>query len=177
MNFRYLDRACAAILWLALAAIIASAQPATPAPPEERRDVFGAGGSYNSSPTAVPNFAGTIVYAHRITAGLYSFTLVDIFAQPNPAPVEGASTFVITTTPTTGLAQHTRDIGKVKLYVLGTIGAAAGGSQVGWAYSAGGAAYIGLGKGYCLIPNIRMLKSSLNGEFQGIFGIMFGWGK
>lgn len=162
-----------AILWLTLAATAVFAQ----APLEERQDVFGAGGSYNSSPTAVPSVAGTIMYAHRVSAGLYSFTLVDIFATPNPNTAAGASTFVITTAPTTGLAQHTRDIGKVKLYVLGTVGAAAGGSNVGWAYSAGGAAYIGLGKGWCLIPNIRMLKSSLSGEFQGIFGIMFGWGK
>jgi hypothetical protein len=174
MNLRH---ALTAILWLAIALPFAAAQQ--PAISEEREDVFGAGGSFNSSPTAVPSFAGALMYAHRISAapGLYSFTLVDIFAMPNPAPVEGGSTYIITTTPTTGLAQYTRSIGGVKIYALGTIGASAGGSQLGWAYSAGGAAYVGLGKGWCLIPNIRLLKSSLNGEFQGIFGLMLGWGK
>ena len=163
------------ILWLLLGLSVAFAQAPAPA---ERQDVFGAGASYNSSPTAVPSVAGTIMYAHRVSDGLYSFTLVDIFAMPNPnAATPGASSFVITTTPTTGIAQHTRDIGKVKIYVIGTIGAAAGGNEVGWAYSAGGCAYIGLGKGWYAMPNVRMLKSSLNGEFQGIFGIMFGWGK
>lgn len=167
-------RVLTAILWLAIALPFAAAQqPAL----EERQDVFGAGGSYNSSPAAVPSFAGTIMYAHRVSQGLYSFTLVDVFAMPNPAPVEGGSSYVITTTPTTGLAQYLREIGGVKTYAIGTVGASAGGSQLGWAYSAGGAAYIGLGKGWCLIPNLRLLKSSLNGEFQGIFGVMIGWGK
>ena len=175
MRFR---NTLAAILWLTLAVAVAFGQ--TPAP-TEREDVFGAGASYNSSPEAIPSAAGTIMYAHRVSEGLYSFTIVDIFAQAkdftDPATGAVTSKYQITTTPTTGVAQHLRDIAGAKIYVIATVGAAAGGSQVGWAYSTGGAAYIGLGKGWCLIPNIRLMKSSLSGDYQGIFGIMFGWGK
>ncbi len=171
-----LRRVLTAILLVALALPLAMAQNSA----EERQDVFGAGGSYNSSPAAIPSFAGAVMYAHRVSPGLYSFTLVDIFAQTalvKDATGAEVSKYQITTAPTTGLAQHLRDIGKVKVYVLGTIGAAAGGTQIGWAYSTGGAAYIGLGKGWCLIPNLRMMKSSLSGDYQGIYGIMIGWGK
>jgi hypothetical protein len=142
----------------------------------EKEDLFAAGGSF--SQTGTPQFAADILYAHRVSAGLYSFTIVDIFAQsnaPDPA-VPNAPKFTITTAPTTGVAQHVRDVGPVKLFVIATVGGAAGGTHVGWSYTTGGAAIIPVTKNFSAILNFRALKSSL-GDVQGIYGVAIGWGK
>jgi hypothetical protein len=147
-----------------------------PVTPPELTEVFAAGGSWNQNGN--PQFAFTVFNAHRVSTGLFTFSVVDVFALTNPTPLApGQSKYSITTTPTTGVAQHLRDFGKVKIYVIATVGAAAGGSRVGWAYTTGGCAYIGLGKGLSIIPNFRTVKTSLSGDFQGIYGVAFGWGK
>lgn len=150
--------------------------PSVTPPLVEFTEVFAAGGSWNQ--TGSPQFCFTAANAHRITTGVYSFTAVDVFALTNPTPLlPNQAKYTITVTPTTGIATQIRSFGKVRLFGIGTIGAAAGGSQVGWAYSAGGFAYIPLGKGFSVIPNFRTVKTSLSGEFQGILGVMIGWGK
>jgi hypothetical protein len=135
---------------------------------EPYKDVVAAGVSWNQQ--ATPQINGTLVYGALIGTGLYSFNLVDVTPQTYKP-------FVITTNITFGLAQHMRDIGIVKVYTVATAGVGAGGNNVGFAWTAGGAAFIPLGKkGLFLLPNVRVLKNTLS-EFQGIYGIAIGWGK
>ena len=136
---------------------------------EPFKDLFAAGGSWNTQGS--PQVNGMTLYAHQLGTGLYSFTLTDI------TPVQLRPRVVITTNMTTGLAQHLRNFAFARIYVLATAGVGAGGENVGFAYSAGGAAVIPLGKsGLCLLPNIRVLKNTLS-EFQGIYGLALGFGQ
>lgn len=144
---------------------------------EEVKELVAAGGSY--SQTAAPQFSGTLLYAHNISAGLYSFTVIDVFARPvTPDPlITNSPSYAITTSTTTGIAQFLRSVGPARVYVVATIGTAAGGTNVGWAYTTGGCAYIPIGKrGWSLVPSFRALKSSI-GEMQGIYGLAIGWGR
>ena len=130
-------------------------------------DFFGMGMSWN--PYSAPEVTGNALYAHLITAGTYSFTLMDITSkQVRP--------FVPMATFTSGIAQHVRDLGPAKIFWVGTVGVSAGGNNVGWTWTTGGAVSFALGKGWVVMPCVRVLKSSVS-EFQGVAGLIFGWGK
>lgn len=118
---------------------------------------------------SVPQISGALLYAQRIGEGLYSYSLVDVVSKT-------VRPFVATTSITTGLAQHVRSIGKIRVYISGTGGVAAGGENLGFSWSAGGAAVVPLGGGWKLLPGVRVIKSSIT-DFQGVYSLMIGWGK
>lgn len=150
-----------------LAVLLCLAVPAFSA--DAFSDVVGGGASFNQY--SEPQISGNLIYAHKVSEGLYSFNLVDLTSKT-------AEPFTVTTSITTGLAQYVRTIGRARVYVVGTFGVSAGGEDVGSAFSSGGAAVIPLGsKGWCLLPNVRVLKSSLTSEFQAVYGLSFGWGQ
>jgi hypothetical protein len=131
-------------------------------------DYLAAGASYSKN--AVPATSLNILVARRIGTSLYSFTLMDVL----PKSTQTATAMV---SITTGLGQKIREIGPVKIFLVASIGGAAGGQDIGWSYSTGGCLIIPLGKGgISLMPNFRALKTSIS-DYQGIFGIMIGFGK
>ena len=176
MKFRFSPILVCLLLFLFSICTIPALAQAPPAPDTDKTELVGAGGSYNQ--TGIPQFSLNVYYGHKVAVNLYSFTFVDIFARTLDTTGLPANSprFSITTAPTTGLAQKLRDIGPIKVYVLGTIGGAAGGTNVGWSYTTGGFAYIPIRKDYHIILNFRALKSSIT-EVQGIYGVAFGWGK
>jgi hypothetical protein len=85
--------------------------------------------------------------------------------------------FTVTTSITTGVAQHIKTVGIARIFLLTTAGVAAGGDNVGYSWTAGGAVAIPIGKkGWAVVPMVRVIKSSLT-DFQGIYGVNVGWGK
>jgi hypothetical protein len=131
-------------------------------------DYVAAGVAWNQY--SAPQIAGTLLYAHQLQAGLFSFNLVDVTSKT-------VKPFTVQTAISTGLAQHVRDIGPGRLFVTTTAGLAAGGENVGWAWSAGGAVAIPINKhGWTLLGSARVLKASI-GDFQAIYGLAIGWGK
>lgn len=151
----------------------------------EVKDFVAAGVNWNQY--AAPQVNGSLMYARNISGGTYSFTMMDIFSKT-------MQPFTVTTSITTGVGQHIKDIGIVRIYGLTTIGVAAGGAvsssdvpaaesskedkaTVGWAWTGGFALPIPIGKkGWCLMPTVRFIKSSFS-DFQGIYGVSIGWGK
>jgi hypothetical protein len=121
------------------------------------------------NPYSAPEITGNGLYAHKLTEGTYSFTLLDVTSKT-------IRPFVPLTTFTSGIAQHVRDFGPAKIFWVGTVGISYGGDNVGWTYTSGGAVVFGLGKGRSIMPNVRVLKSSVS-AFQCVAGVLFGWGK
>jgi hypothetical protein len=131
-------------------------------------DFVAAGVSFNQYGT--PQISGTGLYAYRLTgADTYSFSLVDIF--PN-----SFRPFRVTNAYTTGVGQRVRAINGVPIFAVGSIGAATAADNTGWAWTAGGLAAIPIGRGFSILPNLRILKSSVS-EYQYAVGVMVGWGK
>lgn len=127
-----------------------------------------AGASWNQY--ASPQVAGNLLYAKRIAkGGTYSFTHVDIISKDSEQ-------FVVAPIISTGLARHVYKFGNARIFATTTVGVAAGGENVGYSWTAGGAASISLGKGWQLLPTVRVLKTSLS-DFQAIVGLMIGFGK
>jgi hypothetical protein len=163
---------------LALASLLlVSAAPLYSQTAEPVRDLVAAGASWNQY--TQPQVSGNLMYAHQVSGGTFSFSLVDITAKTvtdvgsDGKPV---TRFATMTSVSTGLAQYLKSIGPARIYVVSTVGVSAGGESVGGTWTAGGAAVIPIGsKGWCLMPNLRVLKSTVS-EFQGIFGIAIGWG-
>lgn len=128
-----------------------------------------AGVSWNQY--AAPQISGNLLYARRLTDtdSTYSWTFVDVLSKSiNP--------FSTSTSLTTGIGQKLLVIGPAKIYGTTGVGIMAGGTNVGYSWSAGGAAFFGIGKGWAVAPTVRVIKSSLT-DFQGIYGILIGWGK
>jgi hypothetical protein len=150
---------------LALLAVSAIAQN------EPTHNNFAAAGvSYNQG--ATPSIAGTGLYARRISeAGTYAFTAVD--ALPTTLrPV------TVTTQFSTGIAQRIVTMGKVEVYIPTSAGISYSGTNTGWAWTTGAMAVIPVGAVWRILPNVRMVKSSISaGEgYQLIGGVLFGWG-
>jgi hypothetical protein len=145
-----------------------------PAFAQDSPDQFiGAGASYNGY--SAEKFAINGLYAKKLADKTYSFTFVDVISKTNDP-------FTVTPMVTTGFARELVKIGAMPIYGTTGIGIAAGGRQdasgtnVGWAWTAGFAPSLGLGKNWHMLPNVRVVKASIT-EWQGIFGVILGWGK
>lgn len=156
-----------AILAITLFCAFANAQDVT--------NLYGAGVSYNSG--ASPAVAGTALYAHKIDAlkdstGSYAFTVVDAL----PVSVKP---FTVNTSFGAGIAQKVFTIGKVPVFVPTSAGISYNGSNTGWAWTTGGMAVINLKGNWKLLPNVRIVKSSVSAGagYQPVAGIAIGWGQ
>jgi hypothetical protein len=153
------------LLILAFTATLAAAQSAGP------DNFYGAGLSYNAG--ASPAIAGTGLYAHKIAdSGTYAFTVVD--ALPTTL-----RPFVVNTNFSVGVAQKVASFGSVPIFVPTAAGVSYNGANTGWAWSTGGMAVIKLKHDIAIMPNVRLVKSSVsNGTgYQPVVGVLFGWGK
>jgi len=130
-------------------------------------DFVAAGANYNQY--AAPQVSGLLVYAHQIAPGTYSFSAVDLTSK-------SVRPFVLQTATTTGLARHIRDMGPARVFAVGTAGLAAGGENLGGAFSAGGAAVFPLRAGWCAIISARVIDTSI-ADRQYAVGLAIGWGK
>jgi hypothetical protein len=131
-------------------------------------DYVAAGVSWNQY--ASPQINGNLLYGKKLTdANTYSFSFVDVVSK-------SLKPFTVTTAISSGLAQYLKTIGPARCFVVTTVGVAAGGDNVGYVWTGGGAFAIPIGRGFSLMPNVRVLKSSLS-EWQGIYGLMIGFGK
>lgn len=137
---------------------------------ETPSSIYAAGISYN--PSASPSIAGTALYAKKATESTYAFTIVDAL----PTTLEP---FVVTTQVGGGIAQRVLTLGGVGLYIPGSVSLSYSSTNVGWGYSTGGMAIISLKDNWRLMPNVRVMKSSIsNGTgYQLIVGTLIGWGK
>lgn len=150
---------------LCLFAITASAQTSNPT------NIYAAGISFNQG--ATPQIAGTALYAHSVSdSGTYAFTVID--ALPNTF-----HPFSVTTSIGAGIAQKVFTIGEVPVYIPTSAGISFNGQNTGWDWSTGALASIKLKGNWRVMPNVRVVKSSVsNGTgFQPIVGLMFGWGQ
>ncbi len=156
---------------LALGAFAQSAAPSVPSPALPN-NLYAAGISFNSS--ASPRIAGTGLYARLISdgSGTYAFTVMDAL----PASV---SPFTVTTNMSVGIAQKLFTVGKVPIFVPTSAGVSFNGSNTGWAWSTGALASIRIKDNWRVLPNLRILKSSVsNGAgYQPVAGVMLGWGQ
>jgi len=127
------------------------------------------GGSFNQY--AEPSISGNLLYAQRLGLddSTYNFNFVDIVSK-------NEDEFKVSTSVTFGVAQKMLTFGRAKVYVTTGVGFLAGDENLGYSWTGGGAVAIPLGHGFQVLPNIRFLKSSLT-DFQGVFGLMIGWGK
>jgi hypothetical protein len=134
-------------------------------------NLYAVGGSYN--PGASPAFAGSALYAHAVDAsGTYAFTQLDIM----PISVKP---FSVLTNVGAGVAQRIVTIHKVPIYVPAGAGVSFSGQNVGWQWSGGALASFKV-KSFYIMPNVRFLKSSVNGNagYQSLIpGVLFGWGQ
>lgn len=127
-----------------------------------------AGVSWNQSATS--QVAGTALYARALPGqtNTYSFTAFD--AVPS-----SMSPFTVTTQMATGVAQRLVSFKGVNVYVPAAAGIAWSGTNTGWSWSSGVLASIPV-KSYFLMPNVRVVKSSVNNNsgYQLVVGVMFG---
>lgn len=140
-------------------------------PAQHPLNMYAAGVSYNVG--ASPAIAGTGLYARRIAdEGTYSFSVMDIL--PN---AEDPGT--VTTNIATGLAQKVFSIGAVPVYIPAAGGVSINGSNTGWAWTTGALASIRIRDNFRLMPNVRVVKSSVaNGDgYRPVLGILVGWGQ
>jgi hypothetical protein len=120
---------------------------------------------------AAPQISGTLLYAKQVTAvNTYSFTLVDVISK-SLQPFEAATSI------SSGVAQQILKLEGIRIFATTTVGMIAGGEDIGWSWTGGGAAAIPLGKsGFSLLPSVRFLASGLT-ERQMIYGLAIGFGK
>ena len=112
---------------------------------------------------------GTLLYAHRLSeGGTYSVTVVDVLSK-------SITPFETSVGISTGLAQHVRDIGPGRVFVVTTVRTLAGGENVGYLWTGGGGFAVGIGRGFSAMPILRVIKSSLT-DFQASYGLVIGWG-
>ena len=144
----------------------------TPAPAAPPTNVYGFGVSFNQSGT--PRVAGTGLYARLISSssGTYAFTVLD--ALPT-----STKPFSVTTNVGAGIAQKLFSIGKVPIFAPTSAGISFTGSNTGWNWSTGALADIKVKGNWRVMPNVRLLKSSVNNGtgYQPIVGVLFGWGQ
>lgn len=136
--------------------------------PPQPQQFAAAGISY--SPGATP--AGTGLYARLMAGtGTYAFTVVD--ALPTTL-----RPFVVTTQFSTGVAQRIFTLGKVSIYVPTAAGVSYSGTNTGWAWTTGALATIPVKGNYHIMPNVRVVKSSVSQGtgYQLITGVLFGAG-
>ena len=125
------------------------------------------------NPSASPKVAGTGLYAKLVSGdGTYLFTIIDAL----PA---SAKPFTVTTNVGGGVAQKVATIQGVPVYVPTSVGVSWTGKNLGWSWNTGGMAVIKVKGEVRIMPNVRVLKSSISGAdtgYQVIGGVLFGWG-
>ena len=140
---------------------------------QDASNLYMAGASYSAGGS--PAFAGSALYAHELTtSGLYAFTMLD--ALPS-----SKKPFTVTTNIGAGVAQKVVTIAGVPVFIPTEAGISYTGTNTGWAWSTGAAAIFKVkpfrdGNVY-VMPTLRVLKSSVSGDYQPILGVLFGWGK
>jgi hypothetical protein len=144
----------------------------TPASASQLTNIYAAGASYNVG--ATPAVAGTGLYAHLLvpSTSTYAFTAVDVL----PTTVKP---FTVNTNFGAGIAQKLVTIGNVAVYLPTAAGISFNGTNTGWQWNTGGLASIHLKGNYYLMPNVRVVKSSVTSGtgYQPIIGVLFGWGQ
>jgi hypothetical protein len=118
---------------------------------------------------AVPQLSGNLLYAKKLGESTYSFNFVDMVST-SMVPFKTATSI------TTGIGQRFLRIGSVSVYGTTGVGILAGGENVSYSWTSGGAVSIPIGKGFAILPNVRFIKNSVT-ELQWIGGVMIGWGK
>jgi hypothetical protein len=135
-------------------------------------NLYAAGVSYNNN--ATPAVAGTALWAHKATdnTGTYAFTVVD--ALPNTL-----KPFTVNTNFSAGIAQKVLTIGNVPIFVPTAAGISFNGDNTGWAWSTGAMLDIKIKEHWRILPNVRVVKSSVTGGtgYQPVVGVLFGWGE
>jgi len=134
-------------------------------------EFFAAGVSYQ--PGGYPALAGTGLYAKQATdSGTFAFTIVDAL----PASVKP---FTVTTNFAGGIEQRVMTINNVQIFIPVAAGFSYSGTNSGWNWSSGGLALIPLKGSVSVAPNVRVVKSSVNGGsgYQLVGGVLFGWGR
>ena len=147
---------------LAIALCLASAAFAQPLP----STLAGAGAGWNQYST--PQINGWWMIASKLgDTSTYSVTTWDVTSK-NTQP------FTAQVSIRTGVAQVLKRFKGVTTMALGDIGGAAGDTNIGGAYSGGGAAVITIGKtNWHLIAAARRLKTTIS-DAQTIYEIGFG---
>lgn len=133
------------------------------------KNIYAGGISYN--PGGSPSIAGTGLYARSVSdSGTYAFGVVDAL----PASVKP---FTVTTQFSAGVAQRVLTIAKVPIYVPTSAGVSYNGKNTGWAWTTGALGVIKLKDNWKMLPNLRMVKSSISdgSGYQVIVGVLFGW--
>jgi len=125
-----------------------------------------AGVGANYTPELNPPVSGWALYAKKITSTTYSFNVIDITSKT-------VKPFTVQTDTSTGVAQWIARFHKVDLFVVGNLGLSAAASNVGLAYSGGGAGVFKIKGKWCGIIPVRVMKSTL-GDFKITFGLGFG---
>jgi len=135
------------------------------------KNIYAGGISYNAS--ASPQIAGTGLYARFLAdSGTYAFTAVDAL----PTTVKP---LVVTTQFSAGIAQKILTIGKVPIYIPTSAGISYNGTNTGWAWTTGALAVVPVKGNWRVMPNLRMVKSSVSqgSGYQVIAGFLLGWGE
>jgi hypothetical protein len=133
----------------------------------EYDDIIGGGAAVNTG--VAPNVTASFLYAHRLREGTYSFNTIDVVSVTRKP-------FTVGVSATPGIAQRVFVFNNIPVYAIGTAGAVVGGrGDASYSLSTGGAAAIGIGRGFMLLPNFRILKNGLT-DRQYVGGIMLTWG-
>ena len=138
------------------------------APAAPSTNIYAVGVSYNQGSS--PAVAGTALWAHSVSdSGTFAFTVVDILPL-------GYHPFAVTTNVGVGVAQKLFTVHGLDVYGSGSAGLSVNGSNTGWAWTSGALIDVPVKGGkYHLMPNVRLLKSSIgNGAgYQPILGILY----
>ena len=155
------------VLVLAMAAL---AQAPPPAQTTDLTNIYAAGISYNNG--GKPQLSGSGLWAHKVAdTGTYAFTVVDVVTVSKKP-------FTVSTNFGLGVAQKVFTIGKVPVFVPTSAGVSYTGGNTGWAWSTGALASIPFKGQYRIMPNVRLIKSSVDTNgYQPVIGVMFGWGQ
>lgn len=150
--------------------LIALALLALPLAAQQPANLYAAGVSYNAS--ASPRVAGMALYARALNdSGTYAFTVFDALPSTQ-AP------YTVTSQIGVGIAQRLFNIQGLPVYAPTAAGISWTGRNTGWAWTTGAMTSIALRNGWRIMPNVRVLKSSVaDGGYAPIVGVMVGWGQ
>jgi hypothetical protein len=134
---------------------------------------YAVGASYN--PPASPSFDGTLLLAKQVTVSgtsTLAFTVVDVL------PIN-VKTLMVSTNIGVGVAAKLATIAGHNVYAPTSAGISYTGTNTGWNWTTGIAVpfKINPAKSYYVVPNVRVLKSSIAGGYQLVPGVLFGWGQ
>lgn len=156
---------------LAIAALLALAPAgraqSNPAP-DPIQNIYGLGVTFNQGGS--PQIAGTGIYAHLVAgSGTYAFGVLDgVPTSTKP--------LTVTSNVGIGIAQKVATIAKVPIYVPTAAGISWSGSSTGFQWSGGGLAAIHVRGSLFLMPTVRFNRSSIDGTYHPLIGILIGAG-